>query len=195
MCWSAWPDTAWRTCRMPSYPNILPVDTKRYWRSFSFIIPFIERYHLSFLCWAKLKLSSSGGDPGGVEQARYWKLSSSVDHHLGHSGWFTASGSTHLRPIQGQWNKLLKILAYCHTVWWKMKVQLNWWRQSSFLISAFLKSPFAVRLLQAIATLRHRHGESTAQTAGCLWGLDDNQSHQNHSTWPYDCNGETRWNV
>lgn len=37
-----------------------------------------------------------------MEQARCGKLCSSLDHHLGHPGWFTASGSTHLRPIQGE---------------------------------------------------------------------------------------------
>ena len=32
---------------------------------------------------------------------------------------------------------------------------------------------FVVRLLQAISTVRHRHGESTAQTAGRVWSLDE----------------------
>ena len=48
-------------------------------------------------------LSSSGGDPIRVEQARHRELSSVVDHHLGHSGRFTASSSPYLRPLQGQW--------------------------------------------------------------------------------------------
>ncbi|KAA8591316.1 hypothetical protein FQN60_002259 [Etheostoma spectabile] len=52
-----------------------------------------------------------------------------------------------------------------------------------------------LRLLQALSTLRHRHGESSTQTTGCLGGLKDNRSYQNHSAWPYDCNGETRWNM
>lgn len=53
----------------------------------------------------------------------------------------------------------------------------------------------AVGLLQTIWPLRHCHGESGTQTAGCLWGLKDHQSYQNHSTWPYDCNGELWWNM
>lgn len=46
MCWSAWPDTAWRRCRTPSYPDILPVDTKRCLRS---LTDLMQKHHLHFL--------------------------------------------------------------------------------------------------------------------------------------------------
>lgn len=71
------------------------------------------------LCWQTVLLSS-GGDTSCVEQARYWKLSPSVDHHLGHFGWSAASGSTNLRPIQGQWIKAFKTLVNCLNVQWKI---------------------------------------------------------------------------
>lgn len=115
MCWSAWPDTACRRCRTPSNPNILPVDTERCLRS---LTDLIQKDHLHFLGELTLTTCSfrpSGGDTSGVEQARHRKLGSSVDHHLGHPGWFTASGSTHLRPIQGQWIKVYKLLFWRDT--------------------------------------------------------------------------------
>lgn len=59
----------------------------------------------------KKLLLSSGADTGDVEQARHWKLSSPLDHHLGHSGWFAASGSSYLCAIQGQWTKAFSVLA------------------------------------------------------------------------------------
>lgn len=48
-------------------------------------------------------------------------------------------------------------------------------KSNSFLICAFLKSSSVVRLLQAISTLRHSHGESTTQTTGRVRGLGDNR--------------------
>lgn len=52
-----------------------------------------------------------------------------------------------------------------------MKLQFVW-----FSISTFpLKSFSAVWLLQAIRPLRHGHGEGSAQTTGCLRGLEDNR--------------------
>lgn len=64
-------------------------------------------FHRLNLVFGPVKLMScafwsSGGDAGGVEQARYRKLGPPVDHHSGHPGWFTASGSAHLRLIQGE---------------------------------------------------------------------------------------------
>lgn len=46
MCWSAMPVTAWRRCLTPSYPDMLPVDTKRYLRFF-----FLEGLHLTKNTW------------------------------------------------------------------------------------------------------------------------------------------------
>ena len=103
-CWSAWPRTLWRRCLTPSSPDTLPADTKRY---LGIIFHPHQRSRLNFLPWSsqtqnELCFLSSGGDASGVEQARYRKLGSSVDHHSGHPGWFTASGSAHLRLIQGE---------------------------------------------------------------------------------------------
>lgn len=39
------------------------------------------------------------------------------------------------------------------------------------MLASNFRFSFVVRLLQAISTVWHRHGESTAQTAGCLWSL------------------------
>lgn len=39
------------------------------------------------------------------------------------------------------------------------------------MLASNFRFSFVVRLLQAISTVRHRHGESTAQTAGRLWSL------------------------
>lgn len=103
MCWSVWPDTVWRRCLTPSSPNILPVDTKRYSKSFFplLLLQTVESFRRVVLILKKLLLSS-GADTGDMEQAGHWKLSSPLDHHLGHSGWFAASGSSYLCAIQGQ---------------------------------------------------------------------------------------------
>lgn len=53
----------------------------------------------------------------------------------------------------------------------------------SCISEMFLFFFLAAWLLQASGPVRHRHGESTTQTAGCLRGLNDHQSYQDRSAW------------
>lgn len=108
-CWSARPRTTWGRCLTQSCPNILPVDARRYPVNFQAILHCFNdgqevKSRGEVLPRAEELLLPSGGDTSGVEQAGRWKLSSSLDHHLGHLGWFAAPGSSHLCAIQGQWH-------------------------------------------------------------------------------------------
>lgn len=160
MCWSAWPDTVWRRCLMPSYPDMFPVDTKRYLTSFyihslcrNIIFIFFVEWNWCFcpqvvtpVVWNKPDIENS---------VPLWIIILAILAGL----------------------LLLALLIY---VLYKVGAAVKRrFKNSHKLICYVLISNscfLVVRLLQAIFTLRHRHGESSTQTAGCLWGLNDNRS-------------------
>lgn len=92
-------------------PKHSPSGHKKVFKVFFFLLLQTVRSFRRVVLILKKLLLSSGADTGDVEQARHWKLSSPLDHHLGHSGWFAASGSSYLCAIQGQWTKAFSVLA------------------------------------------------------------------------------------